>query len=100
MEPIRGLHRYLTPAAESPSRFKRERMNAPTFGRDVAPLGLQSDATGFACGAPQIKGSFCLKLAESKGERYCCLFPAWLNGPPVLRGELFTPIFPPVVVEQ
>ena len=35
-----------TPAAESLSRFKRERMNAPTFGRpvpspagDVAPLG-------------------------------------------------------------
>jgi len=41
-----------TPAAESLSRFKRERMNAPTFGRDVAPLGCQSGTMGFARGAP------------------------------------------------
>jgi hypothetical protein len=27
-------------------------MNAPTFGRDVSPLGRQSGAAGFARGAP------------------------------------------------
>jgi hypothetical protein len=28
-------------------------MNAPAFGRDVAPLGREVGATGFARGAPQ-----------------------------------------------
>jgi hypothetical protein len=41
-----------TPAAESHGLWPW--MNAPTFGRDVAPLGRQSGATRFARGAPQI----------------------------------------------
>jgi len=42
---------FLTPAAESHGLWPW--MNAPTFGRDVAPLGRQSGTTGFARGAPQ-----------------------------------------------
>ncbi len=38
-----------TPAAESHGLWPW--MNAPTFGRDVAPLGRYSGATGFARGA-------------------------------------------------
>jgi len=33
-------------------------MDAPTFGRDVAPLGHQSGATGFVRGAPQASKGF------------------------------------------
>jgi len=31
-------------------------MNAPAFGRDVAPLGREVGATGFARGAPLKQG--------------------------------------------
>ena len=41
-----------TPAAESHGLWPW--MNAPTFGRDVAPLGRYSGATGFARGAPPL----------------------------------------------
>jgi hypothetical protein len=30
------------PAAEGPRRFNRERMNAPTFGRDGAPRSVRN----------------------------------------------------------
>ena len=40
-----------TPATESHGLWPW--MNVPTFGRDVAPLGRQSGATGFAREAPQ-----------------------------------------------
>jgi hypothetical protein len=50
----------LPPQQKDPSRFKRERMNAPTFGGPVPtsggryrPLGCWSGATGFARGAPR-----------------------------------------------
>jgi hypothetical protein len=32
-------------------------MNAPAFGRDVAPLGREVGATGFARGAPRGSGT-------------------------------------------
>jgi hypothetical protein len=41
-----------TPAAESHGLWPW--MNAPTFGRDVAPHGSRSGATGFARGAPLV----------------------------------------------
>jgi len=40
-----------TPAAESHGLWPS--LNAPTFGRDVVPLGRYSSATGFARGALQ-----------------------------------------------
>jgi hypothetical protein len=40
-----------TPAAEGHGLWPW--MNAPAFGRDVAPLGREVGATGFARGAPQ-----------------------------------------------
>ena len=40
-----------TPAAESHGLWPS--LNAPTFGRDVVPLGRYSGATGFARGANQ-----------------------------------------------
>jgi hypothetical protein len=43
-----------TPAAESHGLWPW--MNAPTFGRDVAPHGRRLGATGFARGAPQWRG--------------------------------------------
>jgi hypothetical protein len=47
---LRASRMYFTPAAESHGLWPW--MNAPTFGRDVAPLGRWSGATGSACGAP------------------------------------------------
>jgi hypothetical protein len=41
----------VTPAAEGHGLWPW--MNAPAFGRDVAPLGREVGATGFARGAPQ-----------------------------------------------
>jgi hypothetical protein len=41
-----------TPAAEGHGLWPW--MNAPAFGRDVAPLGREVGATGFACGAPAL----------------------------------------------
>jgi hypothetical protein len=45
-----GRNVLFTSAAESHGLWPW--MNAPTFGRDVAPLGRESGATGFARGAP------------------------------------------------
>jgi hypothetical protein len=41
-----------TPAAEGHGLWPW--MNAPAFGRDVAPLGRKVGATGFARGAPLV----------------------------------------------
>ena len=43
--------RNFTPAAEGHGLWPW--MNAPAFGRDVAPLGREVGATGFARGAPR-----------------------------------------------
>jgi len=42
----------LTPAAEGHGLWPW--MNAPAFGRDVAPLGRELGAKGFARGAPNL----------------------------------------------
>ena len=47
---VMGLSNGLTPAAEGHGLCPW--MNAPAFGRDVAPLGRESGATGYARGAP------------------------------------------------
>ncbi len=44
----------VTPAAENPSRFKREGTSEPAFGRDVAPLCVGQILRALPLGAPQI----------------------------------------------
>jgi len=49
------LREYFTPAEEGRGLWPW--MNAPAFGRNVAPPGLKVDATGFARGAPLVNDS-------------------------------------------
>jgi hypothetical protein len=62
LEVMKGV----TPAAEVHGLWPW--MNAPTFGRDVAPRGRQLGATGFAVGL-HLKTSICLVLETPESDR-------------------------------
>ena len=64
-------------------------MNAPAFGRDVAPLGRKVGATGFARGAPHLGGLYVFGKDWTEEIYQTSFFDlSWNSGYPSLETDL------------